>query len=135
MILRRRITLAVLLTGSLSMVLVCANIQQAKDTNDLKPIGLAYHNSIDTNRKPPEKASDITMFLEGPASEPSQGLASGKYVVYWGTKSPKEGGTSQIVLGHRSDVAASGGPVLMLDGSVMMMTAAEFATAKKGSGK
>jgi hypothetical protein len=39
------------------------------------------------------------------------------------------GGTSAFVLAYPADAATSGGAILMLDGSVMQMTAQEFSAA------
>jgi hypothetical protein len=99
--------------------------------NDLKQIALAYHDCLSTGR-PPSKPEDLYGLLEGPQTSPSQGLASGKYVVFWNARIENmPQGTSNTVLGYYKDVPTAGGPVMMGDGGTRVMTAEEFKASPK----
>jgi hypothetical protein len=133
--------------GALVLALLasgCGRIQnaaeRAKKSNDLKQLGLMYHSYIDANRKGPASADDL---LKAAAGEPGaqavvQKVKDGKYVLIWGTtitemqKSPQ--GSTGTVLGYEATAPTAGGLVLMGDGSVKNMTAAEFAAAPKAQG-
>jgi hypothetical protein len=105
--------------------------ERLKAENDLKQIGLAYHTAIDTGR-PPSKPDDLYPFLEGAQTAPSQGLAIGKYVVFWNVRiTDMTQGTSNTVLAYYKDVPSAGGPVLMGDATTKVMTAEEFKAAPK----
>jgi hypothetical protein len=115
---------------------------RAKRSNDLKQIGLMYHNYIDTNAgKAPASADDLMKMTAGDpqASQVVQAVKSGQYVLLWGStikemsKSP--GGIASMVLGYEKDVPTAGGVVLMADASTRNMTAAEFQAAPKAPGK
>ncbi len=102
---------------------------RAQRANDLKMIALAYHSYIDDHKgAPPEKADDLQPYLGGVAG-PIAALSDGSLVVIYGVRieDMKDKGTSNYVLGYESQVPASGGMVIMGDGSVQTVTAAAFA--------
>jgi hypothetical protein len=132
-----------LVLGVVLLLLGCGGVgrvreaaARAKKTNQLKLVGLAYHNYQDNNIKPPAGVGDLMPLL---ASEPdaAQALQSGEFVVLWGAKVPQDfpQGTSLTVLGYDKDVPTKGGLVLMGDGSVQNMTLAEFNAAPRPKGK
>jgi hypothetical protein len=109
---------------------------RAKKSNDLKQLGLMYHNYILTNKKGPASADDLKSVTGSPQEQAVvQMVKDGKYVLVWGTtiaemqKNP--GGSTGTVLGYEASVPTAGGLVLMGDASVRNMTAAEFAAAPK----
>src|SRR5579872_3279028 len=109
---------------------------RAKKTNDLKQLGLMYHNYVDTNKKGPASADDLKS-VTGSQQEQAvvQMVKDGKYVLLWGTTIPEmqknPGGASGTVLGYEASAPTADGLVLMGDASVRAMTAAEFAAAPK----
>jgi hypothetical protein len=104
-----------------------------KKTNDLRQIGLAYHNCLETNKKPPAKVEDLEPFYEKNAKI-TAALKDGTYVFYYNVKlTDMTNGTSNTILGYEKDAPTKGGVVLFGDGSVKPLTADEFAkTAKAG---
>jgi hypothetical protein len=105
-----------------------------KNSNDLKVIGLAFHNfSADKPGKAPMKAEDLDPYMKD-VPDASKGLKDGKVVFLYGASLQdimKAGMTSDTVLAYEKDVPAQGGLVLFADGSVQKMSAGEFQTAKK----
>ncbi len=109
---------------------------RAKKSNDLKQLGLMYHNYIDTNRKGPASADELMTMVSDPGSKAVvQMVKDGKYVLLWGTTitemQQNPGGASGTVLGYEAGTPTAGGLVLMGDASVRNMTAAELAAAPK----
>ena len=137
-----RCVAAVLVVASLLPSLACMGriqqaAQKAQESNDLKQLGMSYHSYIDTNSKPPATLDELAAFEDksfGP-SPATSGLRSGKYIVYLGVEVTKlPAGASNTVLGYESSVPTAGGPVVMADGMVKNMTAAEFTAATKPAG-
>jgi hypothetical protein len=128
-------TVALLLVVT-ALIFGCGGIRQAavkqQRTNQLKAIAIAYHNCNDQNLKGPANAAELQKFLEG-FPDAVQAIQSGEIVVYWNAKVPTDfpKGTSNTVLAYDKVVPASGGVVVMGDGSPRVMTAAEFAAAPK----
>jgi len=106
-----------------------------KVTNDLKRIGLAYHDYCDSTRKAPTGPKDLEPYYERDAKL-TQALDSGQYVFYWNVRIEdmiKGAGTSNTVIAYEKDVPTKGGLVLIGDTSVRRMTAQEFAQAPKAT--
>ncbi len=99
-----------------------------KALNDLKEIGLAYHEYHHEQKKSLEQPLDLAANLS-PAT--AKKLGEGQYVVITKVDLNNAFKTPNLVLGYEKDVPAKGGAVLMIDGTVRKMTAQEFQAAKK----
>jgi predicted small lipoprotein YifL len=79
-------------------------------------------------KRGPNSAADMT---DAPASHPvgHAAVASGEYVVVW--KVPVSASGGGTVLAYPKNAGSAGGAVVMLDGSVKVMTAEEFNAAPK----
>jgi hypothetical protein len=73
----------------------------------------------------------VASLTDAPASHPvgHAAVASGEFVVFW--KTPVSASAGGTVLAYHRDVPASGGFVVMQDGSVQQMSAEEFRAAPK----
>jgi len=102
---------------------------KSKADNDLKQITLGYHSHVDATGKAPEKADDISPFIE--KNERLLGLLkSGEYVFLFGVKPVQmTAGTSNTVLAYEKTVPTNGGYVAYGDGSVKKLTADDFKKA------
>jgi hypothetical protein len=101
-------------------------------SNLLKKIGLAYHSCLDATGKPAAKWQDLKPYYEDDA-QVTKALQEGSLVVYTNFDFRKDArGTSNVVLGYQREVPTRGGQVLMADGSVRQMSAADFAKAPQG---
>lgn len=85
------------------------------------------------HRKGPAKAADLAGYEQGaPLGYPA--VKSGEVVVVWGATMPGEGdldkGTTAVVA-YEKKTPKEGGLVLLHNGKVQAMTAAEFAAAPK----
>lgn len=123
----------------LTVVLALAGGARAADVtaNDLKQIGLAYHNMNDATNKAPAKAKDLAPYFEN-SKKLLDFLESGQIVFYYNVRLQKilvGAGLSNTVLAHVKDVPTKGGLVLMADGSVRKMSPAEFKKAHKAGKK
>jgi hypothetical protein len=102
--------------------------------NQLKMLGLAYHNFVDASKKPPAKMEELAPYLEKDAKL-TDALTQGRCVVIWkSTFQAMKAGAANTILGYEKDAPASGGLVLMADGNVRTMTADEFKKAPRASG-
>jgi hypothetical protein len=103
--------------------------------NQLKQIGLAYHNHLGAMKRPPANAKELAPFLENDVKL-VDALTKEEIVIFWkSTFENMTAGTSNTVLGHEKETPTAGGLVLMADASVRTMTAEEFKKAPKGAGK
>jgi hypothetical protein len=110
-------------------------IDPAKKANDLKQIGLAYHSFVGTNKRPPASVEELEAYYEKDARI-TAAIKDGTYVVYWNVKFAElTNGTSNTVLGYEKDAPTKGGAVLIADGRVSTMTAAEFGKLAKPPGR
>jgi hypothetical protein len=99
--------------------------QQQQMMNNLKQLGLAYHQCHDAMQRGPQ--SWIEAEQNGLPAQNSAELQNRGYVVHWGVKFKDVlGGTSNFIAAYPSDAATAGGAVLLMDGSVRQMTAQEF---------
>jgi hypothetical protein len=120
---------------ALGLCLALTNTTRARDVdpkkivNDLKQIGLAYHNYHDANAKAPTKPADLGPFIEN--DKRLLGMLENKDIVFvFGVKiTEMTDGTSNTVLAYEKDVPTKGGAVLYGDGSVKKLTADEFKKA------
>lgn len=106
-----------------------ARAQDRVTANDLKQIGLAYHNYVDTNTRAPAKADDLAGDLEN-SKKLLDHLKSKRIEFFWGVR-PVEmtEGTSNTVLAYEKDVPTKGGFALYGDGTVRKLSAEEFKKA------
>jgi hypothetical protein len=109
----------------------CGGVRQAaarqKRANELKIVGLAYHNYMDANGgKAPQQAADLQQYTMGDPGA-NAALTDGSLVFVYGVKlADMTGGASSTVIAYESQVPQSGGHVIMGDGSVMTVTAQGF---------
>ena len=131
-----RLKIAYLAAGLL-LVAGCSNTATpAAPAESLTPESLADIKDLVTKfqlqkKRPPNSVEEFGS-LE-PAFPSGVGcVRSGQCVYVWGTGLQP---SSQAVLAYGKDAAASGGHVLLQDGTVKSMTAAEFAAAPKAAKK
>jgi hypothetical protein len=99
------------------------------NANDLKQIGLAYHNFHDSTGKAPAKAEDLAPHLEN-NKRLLDHLKTERIVFLYGVRlTEMTAGTSNTVLAYEKDAPKSGGQVLYGDGVVKKLTADEFKKA------
>jgi hypothetical protein len=117
--------------SAVSTIAGCGAMEQAREaaqrqnmSNNLKMLGIAYHNCHDTNMKGPSGWAEAQQF--GLPAEAQQQLEAAGYTVVWGLKMAEaKQGTSNTIIAHQPNAATEGGLVLLLDGSAQQLTAAE----------
>ena len=131
----------VLLPAAFSLVLVgCGDsgnvpqtVEKAQETK-LRDVGEVYRVYQIVNKRPPKNVKELQAVSEGSLSG-YEAIRSGDVVVQWNATLPNieetPGGGSPEVLAYLKDAPEKGGPVLMLDRSIKVMTADEFKAAKK----
>jgi hypothetical protein len=102
-----------------------------KLTNDLRQLGLAYHNYMDTmGGQGPDKPDDLSSFVENDQRLINP-LKSGDIVLIYKVRlTDMTDGANNYVLGYAKEVPTKGGLVLLGDAKVVTMTAEEFKKAK-----
>jgi hypothetical protein len=104
------------------------------ETNDLRPLGVAYHSFQAANgNKAPQALADLMPLL---AADPKSvdHLRAGRVVFLYGVPlTAMRAGTSNTILAYEKDVPAKGGLTLYADGSIRTLTAAQFASAPKAT--
>jgi len=93
----------------------------------LQDIYDCYTEYVKNNQRPPKQLADLK---KSEVMHPLgvRVLTEGTYVAVWGVTG-KDAGT---VLAYAKEAPAQGGAVLMADGSIKVMSAAEFQAATKG---
>lgn len=122
-----------LLVAVAALCVACAGAAaKQKRMNDLKQIGLAYHNFCDSNfGKAPTAPQDL-INVDPTAAPAIALLQNGEVVFIWGVKiQDMKQGTANTILAYEAGVPTNGGIVLMADGSVRQVTAAEFQQTPK----
>jgi hypothetical protein len=130
------VAVVALLLGCGGVAKVREAAARAKRANQLKMVGLAYHDFQNSKGKAPAAPADLLPLLTTDP-ETAQALQNGDIVILWGAQVPGDfpQGTSLTVLGYDKDVPTKGGPVLLGDASTKIMTAAEFNAAPRPKGK
>jgi hypothetical protein len=107
-----------------------SGVRASLGAHPLDEVGEVYKYIAAERKPPPAKLADLEAYEPSlPTAWPK--LQSGELVVYWGSGAGKGADATRTVLGYEKDVPASGGKVLMQDGSVKAMTAGEFQSAPK----
>src|SRR5258708_37040573 len=95
--------------------------QKKRELNDLRQLGLNYHNSNETNHKGPATLDDFIKFAQQAdpgATAVIANLQSGMYVIYLGVDISKlPDGAGNTVLGYEANVPTAGRPPLVWGGS------------------
>jgi hypothetical protein len=144
----RRIVGVVSGLAVLSCILACGvttKVNQAKGrmqrTNDLKQLGMMYHDYNATNQKgPPDNQTWVQWAMKmdaGSAAVVQKAGPGGQYTIYYGLRIPADfpAGTSNTVLGYENQPSGGSRLVLFADGDVRFITEAEFNAATKPAKK
>jgi hypothetical protein len=116
----------------------CGGLKQAaqkkQKENQLRVLGLMYfeYHDMKGNGRGPSNANDLQKLPSVDAAAYAA-LQRGDFVLIWDASIPASfpQGTSNTVLGYEASAPTNGGLVLMGDGSVQEMTAAQFQAAPK----
>jgi hypothetical protein len=105
-------------------------IQRTMAELELQQIGLVYLSFTDTNGRPPANLDELDLKLQYPKYH--QAILEKRYIIYWNAnRLNAPAGMANTVLGYDADVLTKKSAVLMLDGSVTVMTPEEFKQAAK----
>lgn len=118
----------------LAALLLTAGARNARseegNKNELRAIGLAYHNYYDKHKRGPAKGDDLAPHIVGFEETGKRALdllKSGDILfVYNVGLNQMPAGSSKTVLAYENGSDRSGGLVLLGDGNVKKMTVAEF---------
>src|SRR5262245_1790713 len=123
---------------SIAIVAVLSGTVQAQDQvrpNDLKQIGLAYHNHISDTTKAPQKAEDLAPYFDN-SKRLLDFLKTKQIEFFYGVGiAQMTEGTSNTILAYEKDAPTKGGQCLFGDGSVKKLSAEEFKKAPKAGKK
>jgi hypothetical protein len=104
----------------------CDRGGKMREMNDLKAIGIMYHEHAAVATKAPESAADLKPYA-GTSPEAYQALVDGRVVFIYGVRHvDMSAGTANTVLGYLKDTPTAGGYALFGDGSVRKLSAEEF---------
>jgi hypothetical protein len=128
-------TFAFLMVVAVTAPAARAQLQFQQDralANDMKQIGLAWHNFHDANNRGPKDADELAPYFEN-SKKLLDSLRTKRIDFAFGVSinDLKEKGLSNVILGHEKDAATKGGLALFGDGSVRKLSAADFAKAPK----
>jgi len=102
--------------------------ERSQKMNQLKEVGLAYHDFHDANKRGPNNWDELESVAKG--SPAIQLIRKSGYEVFFGVSMKDVTiGTSNCIMAHNPADVATGGEVLMMDGSVMQMSADELKKA------
>jgi len=106
----------------------------------LNALSLAYHDYHDTYKKGPADAKEFRGYaikiLDKDAQLALEGVERSDYIVFYGVNfSRLLDGTQNTVLAYHKDVPSKCGDVLMADGVIKPMSAADFTKSPKASSK
>jgi hypothetical protein len=111
---------------------VNSNANGPSEADKLQQVGELYrHATNDANGKSPSCLADLDKYEQG-FPDGYEFIRAGKCVVLWGATMGEGADAATTVLAYEKDVPASGGTVLMLDGSVKQLSSDEFVAAPKG---
>jgi hypothetical protein len=100
----------------------------AREKSELAEFYKVYQHFKKSQERAPAELDDLaTTQYEMLYPGTMKALQEGKFVVVWNVNT-KDGAT---VLAYDKDAPEKGGPVLMADGAVKIMSATEFAAAKR----
>lgn len=103
----------------------------ASGADGLKELVAVYDYLAYQKKRPPRKADDLNEFIDTlPNALPR--VQSGEYVVVWGVGLARSGPEANGVLAYEKKAASEGGAVLLRNGEVKTMSAAELKAALKG---
>ena len=104
----------------------------ASGADGLKELVTVYDYLAYQKKGPPQKPADLNEFVDTlPNALPR--VQSGEYVVIWGVGLAKSGSEGNAVLAYEKKALTEGGAVLLRNGTVKEMTAAEFKAAPAGT--
>lgn len=126
------LTKIVVLIFSLASLVMCGCKSNSGDSNEaLKFFGITYFNYQQIWKKPPSNWNEILRLADDPRLENDRKLLlhvqKSGYVVVWGLDTHRlSESLSEIVLAYPPDALQRGGKVLMLDGSLISLSAKEL---------
>ena len=101
----------------------------------LKDVANMIRDYTSANNRPPTKPADFAGF-KSLYHIGHKAVESGEVVVLWGSKVAGEGGGGgEAIIAYEKSAPDSGGSVLLENGTVKQMTAAEFNAAPKAKKK
>lgn len=100
----------------------CGSAQDRARNQQLESIAQAYHRFLADNGHPPAALEDIAELLpEENRADTYQAIAGGSIIVRW-RQDPRSRDPARTVLAYPLAASRDGGPVLMLDRSIVSMT-------------
>lgn len=112
-----------------------ARAQDAATANDLKVIGIAYHNHISATNAAPAKAEDLAPYFENDKRLLDL-LKTGRIAFIYGVGiEDMKDGTANTIVAYPKEAAKKGGFCLYGDGSVRKLSAEDFEKAIKAKPK